>query len=209
MNISIEETGKSQRHRCRREISWRTSVQKLASYPPPLGLLVLSDGALTEDRAGAGYSTYRGLTQKVGQGSLPPGSSAEVADAEVHVAGATAGLTAALTNSLAYYATNVTVYLDNQEAALRLLTDTPSATSSPRTALFRELASSWTQRARSPNTLPGSVNVRWYPGHVGIPGNKIADALAKLACATQVPVFPTSIARAKMDAKALYQSLFY
>ncbi|KAI0997006.1 hypothetical protein K3495_g11177 [Podosphaera aphanis] len=163
-------------------------------------LFVFLDGALIEDRAGAGYSIYRGLTQKVGQGSLALGSSAEVYDAEV--AGASAGLSAALTNPMAYYATNVTVCLDNQEAALRLLIDTPTATSSPRIALFRELASSWTQRSRSQNTLPGSVNVRWSPGHVGIPGNEIADAHAKSACTTQSPILPTSIARAKRDLKA-------
>ncbi|KAI1000484.1 hypothetical protein K3495_g7710 [Podosphaera aphanis] len=172
------------------------------AHRPPLDLFVFSDEALIEDRAGAGYSKYRGLTQKVGQGSLPLGSSAEVYDAEV--AGATAGLSAALTNPMAYYATNVTVCLDNQEAALRLI-DTPT-TSSPRIALFRELASSWTQRSRSQNTLPGSVNVRWCPGHVGIPGNEIADALAKSACTTQSPILPTSIARAKRDVKARYQS---
>ncbi|KAI1005470.1 hypothetical protein K3495_g2746 [Podosphaera aphanis] len=166
---------------------------------PPLDLFVFLDGALIEDRAGAGYPIYRGLTQKVGQGSLPLGSSAEVA-------GATAGLSAALTNPMAYYTTNVTVCLDNQEAALRLLIDTPTAKNSPRMALFRELTSSWTQRSRSQNTLPGPVNVRWCPGHVGIPGNEIADALAKSACTTQSPILPTSIARAKRDVKARYQS---
>ncbi|KAI1002626.1 hypothetical protein K3495_g5577 [Podosphaera aphanis] len=67
---------------------------------PPLDLFVFSDGALIEDWAGAGYFIYRGRTQKVGQGSLPLGSSAEIHDAEV--AGATAGLSAALTNSMAY-----------------------------------------------------------------------------------------------------------
>ncbi|KAI1001687.1 hypothetical protein K3495_g6513 [Podosphaera aphanis] len=106
---------------------------------PRLDLFVYSDGALIDNRAGAGYSIYRGLTQKVGQGSLPLGSSAEVYDAEV--TGATAGLSAALTNPMAYYATNVTVCLDNQEAALRLIIDTPTATSFPRIALFRELVS--------------------------------------------------------------------
>ncbi|KAI0994174.1 hypothetical protein K3495_g14007, partial [Podosphaera aphanis] len=94
----------------------------------------------------------------------------------------------------------------DEMSSVRLLIDTPTATSSPRIALFRELAFSWTQRSRSQNTLPGSVNVRWCPGHVGIPGNEIADALAKSACTTQSPILPTSIARAKRDVKARYQS---
>ncbi|KAI0994954.1 hypothetical protein K3495_g13227 [Podosphaera aphanis] len=103
-----------------------------------------------------------------------------------------------------YYDTNVTVCLDNQEAALRLLIDTSMATSSPRIAFLLELASSWRQRSRSQNTLPGSVNVRWCPGHVGIPGNEVADALAKSACTTQSPILPISIVRAKRDVKARY-----
>lgn len=70
----------------------------------------------------------------VGQGSLPLGSSAEVYDAEV--AGATEGLYTAHKNPMAHYALNVTVCLDNQEAALRLLADTPTAISFSRTSIF-------------------------------------------------------------------------
>ena len=110
----------------------------------PLNLFVFSDGALIDGRAGSGYVIYRGLTHRVGQGTLPLGESAEVYDAEI--AGATEGLDAALHNPMAQLATNITVCLDNQEAALRLLIDTPTQSSSSRIARFRHLATRWIER---------------------------------------------------------------
>ncbi|KAI0996304.1 hypothetical protein K3495_g11876 [Podosphaera aphanis] len=105
---------------------------------PPLDIFVFSDGAPINDRAGAGYSIYRGCTLEIGRGSLPLGLSAEVYDAEV--AGETEVFSAALSNPMAYYATNITICLDNQEVALRLLSESPTATSSPRISMFRKLA---------------------------------------------------------------------
>lgn len=68
----------------------------------PLDLFVFSDGALIENRSGAGYAIYRGLTQQIHQGSLPLGTSAEVYDAEIR--GATDGLAAALHSPMARFA---------------------------------------------------------------------------------------------------------
>ena len=51
------------------------------------------------------------LHREIWRGSLPLGNPAEVYDAEI--TGATEGLAVALHNPLAYYASNVTVYLDN------------------------------------------------------------------------------------------------
>ena len=96
-------------------LSGSNSFKQWQAARPILDLFVFSDGALIADRAGAGYVIYRGLTQEIGRGSLPLGNSAEVYDAEI--AGATESLAAALRNPLAYYASNVTVCLDNQEAA--------------------------------------------------------------------------------------------
>ncbi|KAI0995175.1 hypothetical protein K3495_g13006 [Podosphaera aphanis] len=69
---------------------------------PPLDLFVFSDRALIENRSGAGYVIYRGLTQQIHQGSLPLGTSAEVYDAEI--LGATEGLAAALHSPMARFA---------------------------------------------------------------------------------------------------------
>ncbi|KAI0995451.1 hypothetical protein K3495_g12728 [Podosphaera aphanis] len=92
---------------------------------PPLELFAFSDGALIENRSGAGYVIYRGLTQQIHQGSLPLGTSTEVYDAEIRRA--TEGLAAALHSPIARFATNVTVCLDNREAALRLKSNAPTA----------------------------------------------------------------------------------
>ncbi|KAI1005501.1 hypothetical protein K3495_g2711 [Podosphaera aphanis] len=171
---------------------------------PPLDIFVFSDGTLIDDRAGAGYSIYRGCTQEIGRGSLPLGQSAEIYDAEV--AGATEGLSATLRNPMAYYASNITICLKNQEAALRLLSDPPTRTSLPYISMFRKLALSWKEMERSPMTNQGALDIRWCPGHVGIPGNEAADALAKSACAVPTPFLPPSIARAKRIIKINYET---
>ena len=158
-------------------------------------LFVFSDGSLIEDQAGAGYSIWRGLIHEVACGTIPLGVSAEVYDAEIF--GATEGLAAALQNPMAFYASNMTICLDNQEAVLRLLSLTPTATSSRQIANFRQLASSWPNRERASYTKVGTFSVRWCPGHPGISRNEAADALAKLACRMTAPSIPQTIARAK------------
>lgn len=169
-----------------------------------MDLFVFSDGALIENQAGAGYSIRRGMNHEIARGTIPLGASAEVYDAEI--SGATEGLEAALHNPMAFYATNLTICLDNQEAALRLLLLTPTATSSRRIAKFRQLAASWINRTRASCTKAGAVSVRWCPGHSGIPGNEAADALAKSACLmTALPLSP-SIARAKREISLLYNA---
>ncbi|KAI1000708.1 hypothetical protein K3495_g7491 [Podosphaera aphanis] len=107
---------------------------------------------------------------------------------------------------MACYASNITICLDNQEAALRLLSEPPTATSSPRISTFRKLALSWKERERSPMINQGAVDIRWCPGHVGIPGNEAADALANSACAVPTPFLPPSIARAKRILKIHYEA---
>ena len=83
---------------------------------------------------------------------------AEVYDAEI--AGATEGLAAALRNPLIDYVSNVTVCLDNQEAAIRLLLERPIASSSAKILNFRKLAVNWKRSSRGQNTTPGEIAVR-------------------------------------------------
>ncbi|KAI1002061.1 hypothetical protein K3495_g6142 [Podosphaera aphanis] len=122
------------------------------------------------------------------------------------ILGATEGLTAALHNPMARFATNVTVCLDNQEAVLRLKSNAPTPSSSKRIKLFQELSNSWTTRNRCSFTQPGTVDRRWCPAHVGILGNETADSLAKLACEFPAPPLAPSIARAKREIKARYEA---
>lgn len=120
---------------------------------------MFSDGVLTEDRSGTGYVIYRGLRQEIWRGLLLLGNSAEVYDAEI--AGAIEGLAAALRNPLAFYASNITVFLEKQEAAIRLLSDVPTAPSSTKFFLSRKLAVSYKRRSHAQNTMPGEVAICW------------------------------------------------
>jgi ribonuclease HI len=44
---------------------------------------------------------------------------------------------------------------------------------------FTTLAASWPGRDRLLHTSPGSVQIRWVPGHTKVPGNEAADLAAK------------------------------
>ncbi|KAI1002951.1 hypothetical protein K3495_g5260 [Podosphaera aphanis] len=72
------------------------------------------------ENVGAGYCIFRGPTTKIASGKVPLGRTVEVYDAET--IGATEGPKAVTVNSMAKFATNVIVCLDNEEAALRLYT---------------------------------------------------------------------------------------
>ena len=181
--------------------AWEQQIQ-------PLDLVVYSDGALQNGFAGAGYCIFGGRHALIAQGSLPLGPTAEAYDAEIIAA--LEGLRAALANPMARHATDLTVCLDNEEAAMRLQAGAPTATSFKAITTFRAIATTW--RTRDRNLLvraePGSVNVRWCPGHQGLRGNELADKLAGAACQLPTSRSIMSVARAKSSLKAHFKNAF-
>ena len=121
------------------------------------------------------------------------GHTAGVYDAEV--VGALAGLQGAQNNTLARLATDITVCLDNQEAALRLATGIPTSTSYKDLIKFYNLATRWNSHERSIYAPAGGVYVQCCQV---ILGNEQADQLAKKACKEVTSRKEISLARAKI-----------
>jgi hypothetical protein len=89
--------------------------------------VVYSDGSLQNEQAGAGYYITRGPKTELHRGSIGLGNTATVYDAEI--IGASLGLQAAMQNSMAKYATDITICLNNEEAAIHLHTEETTKTS--------------------------------------------------------------------------------
>ncbi|KAI1000547.1 hypothetical protein K3495_g7648 [Podosphaera aphanis] len=172
----------------------------------PLDLTVFSDGSLDRERkVGADFCVYRG-SQEILSGRIPLGHTAQVYDAEI--AEAVAGLRAAFSHFMARFATNVAVCLDNEEAAIRLHIGCPTPSSFTRILEFQSLRDVWTRRVRAAATEVGTVQVRWTPGHQGIPRNERADKLAKEPCDLKTCNTEASVARARSLLEERYRQDF-
>lgn len=150
---------------------------------------MFSDGSKSESTdgsTGSGSVTYQyGL--QINRKALSLGRHAEVFDAEA--IGALEGARWALTSPGAKLANDLWVFLDNLEVALRLLS--PFTGSSQRVfAEFQELARQWPLRGRLLHTLPGTIRIRWTPGHLNILGNEEADKAAKEGATLPYPTQP-------------------
>ncbi|KAI1005879.1 hypothetical protein K3495_g2341 [Podosphaera aphanis] len=153
----------------------------------PLDLTVFSDGSLDKGgKAGAGFCVYRG-SQEILSGRIPLGHTAQIYAAGI--AGAVAGLY-------------------NEEAAIRLHTGYPTPSSSTRIIEFQSLRDVWTRRVRAAATEAGTVQVRWIPGHQGIPGNEQAEKLAKEACDLETCNTEASVACARSLLEERYRQGF-
>lgn len=134
---------------------------------PASDIVAFTDGSQMQDLLGYGFAIYRpggGEGELVGSGCASLNPCAVVFDAEA--LGALRGLQHAI--RLADRDVRIWVCLDNT-AAIWCLRGTPSMTSQRHFLAFHEAAASH----------PGGVRVKWCPGHLDIPGNETADALAK------------------------------
>jgi ribonuclease HI len=151
---------------------------------PRNDISIFSDGSqLDNKRTGGGFVGYQ-AGQQIVRGSFSLGHDKEVFDAEAEAA--LAGVKAAISCPTSRFANDLWVFLDNVEVATRLLS--PSTGSSQ--AVFNSfcsLASSWPLRERLPHTRPGSVRIRWVPGHTQVPQNEAADRAAKEGAALPPP----------------------
>jgi ribonuclease HI len=150
----------------------------------PGDIVLYSDGSkLINGATGAGFVVYQASHEVLRQ-SIPLGSKAEVFDAEAIAA--LAGAETAIALPSARFATNLWVFLDNLEVAMRLLSPFPG-TSQEIFSRFSEVTTKWQQRTRLPHVGPGEVRIRWVPGHTKVPGNEAADSAAKAGALLHLP----------------------
>lgn len=113
-------------------------------------------------------------------GSFLSEITVEIYDAEIHEA--LEGLKAALDHSMAKFTSDLTIYLDNEEAALRLHTGVPTSTSSGQIAKFQTLKKNWETRTRYRVAGAGKLALRWIPSYTNIRKNDRVDGLVRTAC---------------------------
>lgn len=131
-------------------------------------------------QTGAGFCVFRGREEELLRGRIPLGQSAEVFDAEL--AGALAGAIAAIQPPFARHARRLTICLDNEEAAIELMSGVPTTSGHGAVYAFQRAKNDWLRlQSRMDGIIPEPLTTRWCPGHQNIAGNDLADQLAKQA----------------------------
>ncbi|KAI9035498.1 ribonuclease H family protein [Aspergillus affinis] len=133
-----------------------SSFQNFYTSLPQTDIKVFTDGSkLANGMAGAGFALYQSgkLYQ---QSSFSLGPNKEVFDAEAEAA--LTGIKAALKLTIAYFATDLWICLDNLEVATRLLS-TFSGSSQEVFNTFQDVALSWSVRERYLYTGSSSVRI--------------------------------------------------
>ncbi|APA05858.1 hypothetical protein sscle_01g006280 [Sclerotinia sclerotiorum 1980 UF-70] len=156
---------------------------------PRSDIQIFSDGSKSESKDGAtgGGFVISQFDIQIAHHSFSLGTNAEVFDAEATAA--VAGAAKALTLASTKLATDLWIFLDNHEAALRLGSHF-NGSSQRVFEDFLKLTQAWAVRPRLPHTSPGKIRVRWVPGHLDIPGNEIADKAAKEGTKLPFPLNP-------------------
>ncbi len=162
-------------------------------YPPTLWTIIYTDGSVDPVRQISGAGAQ--ITTANGQSTLacPLGAYSCSMDAEVRA------MSLALRHpSVSEHRRDVVIFTDSL-SALHML-QTLLTTSALRPALFHDLIVAMEDlKHQNPQ---GAIHLQWIPAHVGIPGNEIADKLAKQG-SQQPPLSPLSPMKALSGRKLL------
>lgn len=66
---------------------------------------------------------------------------------------------------MARFAKNITVCIENEEAAISLRAEQPAHSSSTQFVEFLMLSRTWTQREKDPDIENGILRIMWIPSH--------------------------------------------
>jgi len=75
---------------------------------------------------------------------------------------------------------------------------------------FQEAARTWPQHPRATGIQPGTVQLKWVPGHTGIEGNDKTDKEAKMGChaSLELPPPPALLAATKRAVQRVHWQCF-